>query len=73
MSSRGNCLENAPAESFFVDLKDHLELKECNDFKDLELMVTNEIDYYNNERPQEGQKNAPDFISEASNLLSRLF
>ena len=59
MSRRGNCLDNAPAESFFGYLKDHLELKECNDFSELELMVTEEIDYYNNERPQEGLKKMP--------------
>lgn len=59
MSRRGNCLDNAPAESFFGYLKDHLELRECNDFKDLEMMVTKEIDYYNNERPQEGLKKMP--------------
>lgn len=59
MSRRGNCLDNAPAESFFGYLKDHLELRECNDFKDLEIMVTKEIDYYNNERPQEGLKKMP--------------
>lgn len=59
MSRRGNCLDNAPVESFFGYLKDHLELKECNDFKDLETMVTREIDYYNNERPQEGLKKMP--------------
>lgn len=59
MSRRGNCLDNAPAETFFGYLKDHLELKECNDFKELELMVTKEIEYYNNERPQEGLKKMP--------------
>lgn len=59
MSRRGNCLDNAPAESFFGYLKDHLELKDCNDYRELELMVTKEIDYYNNERPQEGLKKMP--------------
>ena len=59
MSRRGNCLDNAPVESFFGYLKDHLELKECNNFEDLESMVTKEIDYYNNDRPQEGLKKMP--------------
>lgn len=52
MSRRGNCLDNAPVESFFGYIKDHLELKECDSFKKLEKMVTREIDYYNNVRPQ---------------------
>lgn len=59
MSRRGNCLDNAPVESFFGYLKDHLELRECNNFEDLESMVTKEIDYYNNDRPQEGLKKMP--------------
>lgn len=52
MSRRGNCLDNAPIESFFGHLKDHIDLKEIKSFEDLEKSVTQEIDYYNNQRPQ---------------------
>jgi putative transposase len=53
MSRRGNCLDNAPIESFFGHLKDHLELKELSTFEEVEKHVTDEIEYYNRERPQE--------------------
>lgn len=52
MSRRGNCLDNAPIESFFGYLKDHIELKGCKTFEELEKMVVEEIRYYNEERPQ---------------------
>lgn len=52
MSRRGNCLDNAPVESFFGYLKDHIDLKTCNSFEELEKAVTKEIHYYNNDRPQ---------------------
>lgn len=52
MSRKGNCLDNAPVESFFGLLKDHLDLKSCNDYLALESMVTREIEYYNYQRPQ---------------------
>ncbi len=59
MSRRGNCLDNAPAESFFGYLKDHLDLDNCNKFEEVEKQVTEEIDYYNYARPQEGLKKMP--------------
>jgi len=52
MSRRGNCLDNAPIESFFGHLKDELELSECSTFEMLKIKVDKYIDYYNNERPQ---------------------
>lgn len=52
MSRRGNCLDNAPVESFFGHLKDRLDLKSCRTFAEVEAEVTREINYYNNERPQ---------------------
>lgn len=51
MSRKGNCIDNAPVESFFGYLKDHVELKGCDTFEKLKNRVTREIDYYNNERP----------------------
>ena len=59
MSRKGNCLDNAPIESFFGILKDHLELRECRTIKDVEKEVTKKINYYNNERPQWGLKKCP--------------
>jgi transposase InsO family protein len=59
MSRKGNCLDNAPIESFFGYLKDHINLKDCESFKDLEDQVTKEINYYNNDRPQWDLKKMP--------------
>jgi len=59
MSRKGNCLDNAPIESFFGILKDHLELRECRTIKDVEKEVTKKVNYYNNERPQWGLKKMP--------------
>ena len=59
MSRKGNCLDNAPVESFFGYLKDHIELKECDSFEKLKNKVTREIDYYNNERPMWDLKKMP--------------
>ena len=59
MSRKGNCIDNAPVESFFGYLKDHIELKECDSFEKLKNMVTREIEYYNNERPMWDLKKMP--------------
>lgn len=59
MSRKGNCLDNAPVESFFGYIKDHLDLGDCDSFEEVEQMVTKEIVYYNYERPQEGLKKMP--------------
>jgi putative transposase len=59
MSRKGNCLDNAPMESFFGLLKDHLDLKACKNIDEVRKLVTEEINYYNNERPQEGLKKMP--------------
>lgn len=52
MSRKGNCLDNAPIESFFGHMKDELDLKSCAKYEDLELEINRFISYYNNERPQ---------------------
>lgn len=59
MSRKGNCLDNAPIESLFGHLKDHLDLSECSTIEEVKEMVTREIDYYNNHRPQTGLKKMP--------------
>ena len=54
MSRRGNCWDNAPQESFFGHMKDHIKskLKECTEFNEVEAIVDDYIDYYNNRRYQ---------------------
>lgn len=59
MSRRGNCLDNAPVESFFSCLKDHLELRGCADLAAVKKEVTKTIKFYNNHRPQLGLKKMP--------------
>lgn len=54
MSRKGNCLDNAPIESFFGHLKDEIDLKSCQSFEEVKELVENYIYYYNNERYQWG-------------------
>ena len=59
MSRKGNCLDNAPIESFFGLIKDHIDLKGCKNIDDVEKEVTRAVCYYNCERPQRGLKKMP--------------
>jgi transposase InsO family protein len=54
MSRRGNCWDNAPQESFFGRMKDHIKdkLKQCTSFEDVQKVIDDWMDYYNNERYQ---------------------
>ncbi len=54
MSRRGNCWDNAPQESFFGRMKDHIKskLKGCTTFKDVVTSIDDYMDYYNNEKYQ---------------------
>lgn len=52
MSRKGNCLDNAPIESFFGHLKDEADYKTCKNFKDLRKKITEYMEYYNHDRPQ---------------------
>ena len=52
MSRRGNCWDNAPQESFFGHLKDEVDIKHCNSFDELHTLISDYIDYYNNDRYQ---------------------
>jgi transposase InsO family protein len=54
MSRKGNCLDNAPIESFLGHMKDEINLKECASFEEVKKLVANYINYYNNERYQWG-------------------
>jgi transposase InsO family protein len=52
MSRRGNCLDNAPIESFFGHLKDEIDLSMCKDIIEARKIIVSYIYHYNNERPQ---------------------
>lgn len=54
MSRRGNCWDNAPQESFFGHMKDHIKLKleTCIEYAEVQAIVDDYMDYYNNRRYQ---------------------
>ena len=52
MSRKGNCLDNAPIESFFGHLKDESGYKACKNFGELRKCIRNYMHYYNHDRPQ---------------------
>jgi len=52
MSSKGNCIDNAPIESFFGHMKDELEYKSCQSIEELRSKVAEYMRYYNDERKQ---------------------
>ncbi|MDM5265697.1 MULTISPECIES: IS3 family transposase, partial [Bacillus cereus group] len=52
MSRRGNCLDNAPMESFFGHMKDELDYKDCQTFESLELNIREYMKEYNYNRYQ---------------------
>lgn len=56
MSRRGNCIDNAPIESFFGHLKDDVDYKHCKTFNELRSLIATYMRYYNNERQQWGLK-----------------
>lgn len=56
MSRKGNCIDNAPMESFFGHLKDDVDYKNCKTFQELTLVIQEYIRYYNHERYQWGLK-----------------
>jgi putative transposase len=52
MSRKGNCIDNAPMESFFGHLKDDLDIKACRTFEELVDKINGYMQYYNHKRPQ---------------------
>lgn len=54
MSRRGNCWDNAPQESFFGHMKDHIrsKLADCMEFNQVKAIIDDYMDYYNNRRYQ---------------------
>jgi len=56
MSRRGNCWDNAPQESFYGHMKDHVKSRNCTTFEELKQEVDRYIHYYNHHRYQWGLK-----------------
>lgn len=52
MSGKGNCIDNAPIESFFGHMKDELDYQSCSSFEKLHSKVKEYMRYYNYERKQ---------------------
>ena len=52
MSRKGNCIDNAPIESFFGHFKDDIDYKDCKTFEELYSLIERSMKYYNNERRQ---------------------
>ncbi|MEH7746855.1 IS3 family transposase [Neobacillus drentensis] len=52
MSRKGNCWDNAPMESFFGHLKDEVDYLVCERFEELQVLIVNYIEEYNNNRYQ---------------------
>lgn len=52
MSRKGNCIDNAPTESFFGHMKDEIEIGGCKMYEEVLLLVSEYMRYYNYERPQ---------------------
>ena len=54
MSRKGNCWDNAPQESFFGHMKDYIResLKKATTFEEVNKIIDDYIDYYNNKRYQ---------------------
>lgn len=52
MSRKGNCIDNAPMESFFGHFKDDIDYADCKTFEEVKLATGKYIEYYNNERQQ---------------------
>jgi putative transposase len=56
MSRRGNCWDNAPQESFFGHMKDHVKSRSCSSLRELQHEIDRYIHYYNHHRYQWGLK-----------------
>lgn len=60
MSRKGNCLDNAPVESFFGHMKDELDLTDCHSLGQVQAAIDRYIHDYNHHRYQwERRKMAP--------------
>jgi transposase InsO family protein len=59
MSRRGNCWDNAPMESFFGTLKDHVDFSACETIRACLRHIDDFLDYYNTNKPQVGLCHLP--------------
>ena len=70
MSGKGNCIDNAPIESFFGHLKDEIDYQSCQTFEELYLNINSYMVYYNHQRKQ-WSKNKMTPIQYKNYLLKR--
>jgi transposase InsO family protein len=71
MSSKGNCIDNSPIESFFGHMKDELDYQSCKAFDDLRSVIEEYMRYYNQERKQwERKKMTP--VDYRNHLLAQV-
>lgn len=52
MSRKANCWDNAPQESFYGHMKDEIDISSCTTFEQLRGVISDWVDYYNNDRYQ---------------------
>jgi len=52
MSRRANCWDNAPQESLYGHMKDEIDISQCRTFEEIQLVISDWTDYYNNDRYQ---------------------
>ena len=52
MSRKGNCIDNAPMESFFGHFKDDIDYSACKTVEEVRVVIERYMEYYNNERQQ---------------------
>lgn len=52
MSRKGNCIDNSPIETFFGHFKDEVDYRKAKSFDELKKIVSEYMNYYNNERFQ---------------------
>ncbi len=71
MSGKGNCIDNAPIESFFGHMKDELEYATCKSFDELRLKLDEYMRYYNYERKQ-WSRNKMTPVEYRNHLLEKL-
>ena len=69
MSRKGNCIDNAPIESFFGHFKDEIDFSACRSFEELCVCMSDYMHYYNNKRHQ-WNKNKMTPMQYRSHMLS---
>jgi len=71
MSGKGNCIDNAPIESFFGHMKDEIDFQSCKTLEELRLVIEEYMRYYNHERKQwERKKMTP--VDYRNHLLAQV-